>query len=75
MKITSVEKEDELDCLVNGFNFLLRHVPNEVFSIDYKKLEYEYKVIEHESIFPYILVNIGSGVSILKVKHLFFQVL
>ena len=46
----------------------MRHVPHEVFSVDYKNLEYEYKSIEHESIFPYILVNIGSGVSILKVK-------
>lgn len=66
----SVEKEDEMECLINGCNFLLRHIPNEVFTIDFDTNELEFKSSsQHESdIFPYLLVNIGSGVSILKVE-------
>ena len=56
-----------MQCLIKGCNFLIKNVPNEVFTIDYKTLEYERKVIENQHIFPYLLVNIGSGVSILKV--------
>ena len=43
------------------------NVPNEVFTIDYQSSKYEFQVIENDKIFPYLLVNIGSGVSILKV--------
>ncbi|CAF0848455.1 unnamed protein product [Brachionus calyciflorus] len=63
-----VKKEDEMSCLIMGCNFLLRHVPNEVFTIDYDTLEYEFKPVQTGNIFPYLLVNIGSGVSILKVE-------
>ena len=63
-----VEKEDEMKCLIDGSNFLLRHIPNEVFTVDFDTLELEFKTIEYENIFPYLLVNIGSGVSILKVE-------
>jgi pantothenate kinase len=58
-----------MHCLIKGCNFLSRTVPNEVFTIDYKTLEYECKVIENNHLFPYILVNIGSGVSIVKVNE------
>ena len=64
-----VEKEDEMNCLINGCNFLIRTVPNEVFSIDhndYINSGHEFK--GNENRFPYLLVNIGSGVSILKVE-------
>ncbi len=44
------------------------NVPNEVFTIDYTNSKYEFQVIEKEKLFPYLLVNIGSGVSILKVR-------
>jgi pantothenate kinase len=56
-----------MQCLIKGCNFLFKNVPNEVFTIDYQTLKYEFKVIEHNDIFPYLLVNIGSGVSILEV--------
>ena len=42
-------------------------MPNEVFTIDYDNLEYEFKNVETNP-FPYLLVQIGSGVSILKVE-------
>ena len=57
-----------MQCLIKGCNFISRNVANEVFTIDYKTLEYECKVIEKSNLFPYLLVNIGSGVSILKVE-------
>ena len=57
-----------MQCLINGCNFLIRNVPNEVFTVDYNNSKHEFKVIENEHIFPYLLVNIGSGVSIIKVE-------
>ncbi|XP_065317770.1 4'-phosphopantetheine phosphatase-like isoform X2 [Gordionus sp. m RMFG-2023] len=64
-----VEREDEMDCLVLGCNFLLKNIPDEAFS--YHKCrnpEYEFQNINDSDIYPYLLVNIGSGVSILKVE-------
>ncbi|CAI5482744.1 unnamed protein product [Closterium sp. Yama58-4] len=65
-----LDKEDEMRCLVLGLNFLLRSIRDEAFT----HLEGEKQFVEmhSENIFPYLLVNIGSGVSILKVcKQLF----
>ena len=59
-----------MEFLIRGCNFLSRNVPNEVFTIDYQTLEYEFKSIDNTNLFPYLLVNIGSGVSILKVSLL-----
>ena len=59
-------KEDEMECLIKGSNFLLNNIANEAFT--YRKSrnpEIEFTKIGCE--FPYLLVNIGSGVSILKV--------
>ncbi|KAJ7953609.1 Pantothenate kinase 2 [Quillaja saponaria] len=44
----SLDKEDEMDSLVAGANFLLK--------------------IDHNDLYPYLLVNIGSGVSMIKVE-------
>lgn len=64
-----VDKEDEMNCLVNGCNFLIRTVPNEVFSIDHNDyINSGHQFKGNENRFPYLLVNIGSGVSILKVE-------
>ncbi len=57
-----------MQSLINGCNFLIRNVPNEVFTVDYNNSKHEFKVIENEHMFPYLLVNIGSGVSIIKVE-------
>ncbi|KAK4312227.1 hypothetical protein Pmani_016307 [Petrolisthes manimaculis] len=63
-----VEKEDEIGSLIKGCNFLLRNIPDEQFSYD-RHGDPEYRFINTEpSIFPYLLVNIGSGVSIMKVE-------
>ncbi|KAJ2907800.1 hypothetical protein GGI21_003526, partial [Coemansia aciculifera] len=60
---------DEMESLTTGINFLMREVADEVFT--YSEAEGQRFVgpisEEEEDLFPYMLVNIGSGVSILKV--------
>ncbi|KAK7080541.1 Pantothenate kinase 4 [Halocaridina rubra] len=63
-----VEKEDEIGCLIKGCNFLLRNITDEQFAYHrHSEPEYHFITVEH-NIFPYLLVNIGSGVSIMKVE-------
>lgn len=57
-------KMDELSCLVHGSNLLLQHFENEAFSFQNWKRQY---LSSSDPVFPYLLVNIGSGVSILRV--------
>jgi len=66
--ICRVDKEDEMECLIKGCNFLLKNITDEAFLYQKKaNVEYKFQTIEAEMIFPYLLVNIGSGVSIFKV--------
>ncbi|MCL7030631.1 hypothetical protein MKW94_014267 [Papaver nudicaule] len=61
----TIEKEDEMDCIAGGANFLLQVVENEAYTfIDGKK---ESVTIDRNDLFPYLFVNIGSGASIHKV--------
>ncbi|KAJ8683639.1 hypothetical protein QAD02_019431 [Eretmocerus hayati] len=63
-----VDKKDEICCLIRGCNFLLKNIPDEAFEFE-RNANPEYKFQKAEpNIFPYLLVNIGSGVSILKVE-------
>ncbi|GAB4839782.1 Pantothenate kinase 2, mitochondrial [Ancistrocladus abbreviatus] len=63
----NLDKEDEMDCLVAGANFLLKAVPHEAFTyMDGRK---EFVQINPDDLFPYLLVNIGSGVSMIKVDR------
>lgn len=63
-----VDKEDEIDCLIKGCNFLLKNIPCEAFEYHrHENPEYKFQKAE-PNIFPYLLVNVGSGVSILKVE-------
>ncbi|XP_042499855.1 pantothenate kinase 2-like [Macadamia integrifolia] len=61
----SLDKEDEMDCLVNGANFLLKAIRHEAFT--HMEGQKEFVQIDHNDLFPYLLVNIGSGVSMIKV--------
>ncbi|KAK3925782.1 4'-phosphopantetheine phosphatase [Frankliniella fusca] len=64
----SVDKEDEIDCLIKGCNFLLKNISNEAFTYHrHGDPEYVFQSAD-PNIFPYMLVNIGSGVSIMKVE-------
>jgi type II pantothenate kinase len=53
--------------LITGLNFLVRQIENEVFTYDERRpIPMQFETTSAE-IFPYMLVNIGSGVSIIKV--------
>nr|XP_033700723.1 4'-phosphopantetheine phosphatase isoform X2 [Tursiops truncatus] len=63
-----VDKEDVMTCLIKGCNFVLKNIPHEAFM--YQKgsnPEFRFQT-NHPSVFPYLLVSIGSGVSIVKVE-------
>ncbi|XP_057442944.1 pantothenate kinase 2-like isoform X2 [Lotus japonicus] len=61
----SLDKEDEMDCLVAGANFLLKAIRHEAFT--HMEGQKEFVQIDPNDMFPYLLVNIGSGVSMIKV--------
>ncbi|XP_055825432.1 pantothenate kinase 2 [Solanum dulcamara] len=61
----SIEKEDEMNCLVAGANFLLKAIRHEAFT--HMEGHKEFVQIDQNDLFPYLLVNIGSGVSMIKV--------
>ncbi|CAD7700634.1 unnamed protein product [Ostreobium quekettii] len=60
-----LQKEDEMECLVAGCNFLLNAINDEVFTFVNGSASYRH--LTEPEVYPYLLVNIGSGVSILKV--------
>ena len=62
-----------MECLIRGCNFLLRNISNEVFEFHREQNPpYFFQDLHHSELFPYLLVNIGSGVSIVKVECWFF---
>ncbi|KAJ1919676.1 hypothetical protein H4219_001817 [Mycoemilia scoparia] len=61
-----VQAEDEMSCLITGLNFFIREVSDEVFSYSERE-PMQFENTRKDDVFPYMLVNIGSGVSILKV--------
>ncbi|KAI8888714.1 fumble [Backusella circina FSU 941] len=62
-----IQKEDEMECLITGLSFFITEIPYEAFT--YSELDTDPIRFEEKSkdVYPYMLVNIGSGVSILKV--------
>ncbi|KAL8997022.1 MAG: hypothetical protein Q9169_003612 [Polycauliona sp. 2 TL-2023] len=67
-KILGVEVllEDEMDCLIMGLDFFIREIPREVFT--YSDDDPMHFQEPRADIYPYLLVNIGSGVSMIKVS-------
>ncbi|GLD94405.1 hypothetical protein PINS_up003016 [Pythium insidiosum] len=70
-----LERYDEIECTILGLNFLLTTLTDEVYTfgdVDSKAMAASrMRVIQYdadEDIFPYLLVSIGSGVSVLHVK-------
>ncbi|CAH8657571.1 unnamed protein product [Heterobilharzia americana] len=64
-----LDKEDEMECLIRGCIFLLRNIPDELFYYDKHATPAQIFVSSClVSTFPFLLVNVGSGVSILKVE-------
>jgi len=69
-----IDKEDELQCLIKGCNFLLKNIPDEAFVYQrHGSPHYKFQITDTEAVFPYLLVNIGSGVSLIKVGSLCFD--
>ncbi|XP_069933201.1 4'-phosphopantetheine phosphatase isoform X4 [Oryctolagus cuniculus] len=62
-----VHREDVLSCLIKGCNFVLRNIPQEAF-VCQGDADAEFRFHSHPHGFPYLLVSIGSGVSIVKVE-------
>jgi len=65
-----LQKEDEMKCAVAGANFLLQTILDEAFTFTEGKKDFVVHkdgLQGEDDLFPYLLVNIGSGVSIIKV--------
>lgn len=63
----NVHKVDEMEMAIAGLNFLTHYVKQEVFSYDWRTHEQTFHdAASLGGIYPYLLVNIGSGVSILR---------
>ncbi|KAL8781501.1 MAG: hypothetical protein Q9213_005974 [Squamulea squamosa] len=61
-----VLREDEMDCLIMGLDFFITEIPREVFTYsDDNPMHFQ---DPRADIYPYLLVNIGSGVSMIKVS-------
>ncbi|KAL8659670.1 MAG: hypothetical protein Q9226_000295 [Calogaya cf. arnoldii] len=67
-RILGVEvlREDEMDCLIMGLDFFITEIPREVFT--YSDDDPMHFQEPRANIYPYLLVNIGSGVSMIKVS-------
>ena len=79
--VKSIDQLEEMESLIKGLDFFIHQVHDEVFTyndqdgmqiipkvtIDNNKCQNE-KYENNDKIYPYLLVNIGSGVSILKVE-------
>ncbi|KAL1301832.1 hypothetical protein AAFC00_006017 [Neodothiora populina] len=65
-----VVREDEMTCLIQGLDFFITEIPNEVFTFhEDEEEQIQYRSIESQrTVYPYLLVNIGSGVSMIKVS-------
>lgn len=61
-----VLREDEMECLIIGLDFFITEIPREVFT--YSETNPMQFVPPTDDVYPYLLVNIGSGVSFLKVS-------
>uniref|UniRef100_A0A1I7ZER0 4'-phosphopantetheine phosphatase n=1 Tax=Steinernema glaseri TaxID=37863 RepID=A0A1I7ZER0_9BILA len=63
-------KLNEMECLAKGNNFLLRNVLDESFIYDHKSeaCNYVFQTIDPSTVFPYLIVNVSTGVSIYKVE-------
>ena len=67
-KVLGVEvlREDEMECLIMGLDFFITEIPREVFT--YSETDPMPFQEPRVDIYPYLLVNIGSGVSMIKVS-------
>lgn len=65
-----IVKKDEMECLIKGLDWLITKIPNEIFTYDLSENNIRFITSPYtatDQIYPYLLVNIGSGVSMIKV--------
>lgn len=64
-----IVKKDEMECLIKGLDWLITKIPNEIFTYDLNtdKIRFHTSPETETEIYPYLLVNIGLGVSMIKV--------
>ncbi|KAE9420740.1 hypothetical protein Angca_008040, partial [Angiostrongylus cantonensis] len=65
-----VKRTDEMRSLIFGCDFLLQNNEDESFTYHHEAVgieRYQYKPIDTDSIYPFLLVNIGTGISVIKV--------
>lgn len=64
-----IVKKDEMECLIKGLDWLITKIPNEIFTYDLTddNIRFISSPCSDEEVYPYLLVNIGSGVSMIKV--------
>lgn len=60
---------DEMACLIKGLDFFIHEIDNEIFTYNDSEGFDTVPKNNDSSVYPYMLVNIGSGVSILKVSQ------
>ncbi|GMT07404.1 hypothetical protein PENTCL1PPCAC_29578 [Pristionchus entomophagus] len=68
-----MERVNDMTCHVKGTNFLLNNILDEVFVYDHHNVDCRYFFqtclnSPHDSVFPYVLVNVGTGMSIVRVN-------
>lgn len=61
-----IYQEDEMQCLIVGLDFFINEIPGEVFT--YGGEDEPMRLNDDPIEYPYLLVNIGSGVSMIKVS-------
>lgn len=63
-----VIKVDEMSCICEGANFLLKNIADESFMYERQQQpHYVFQSSNPTDLYPYLLVTIGSGVSVIKV--------
>ncbi|KAJ5116304.1 hypothetical protein N7456_000652 [Penicillium angulare] len=64
----NILREEEMECLIIGLDFFITEIPNEVFTYSDTDTEPMQFAEARPDVYPYLLVNIGSGVSMIKVS-------
>ncbi|OQD76863.1 hypothetical protein PENDEC_c003G02614 [Penicillium decumbens] len=64
----NILREEEMECLIIGLDFFITEIPNEVFTYSDADTEPMQFAEARPDVYPYLLVNIGSGVSMIKVS-------
>ncbi|CAI7664419.1 unnamed protein product [Penicillium pancosmium] len=64
----NILREEEMECLIIGLDFFITEIPNEVFTYNDTDTEPMQFAEARPNVYPYLLVNIGSGVSMIKVS-------